>query len=123
MLHKIEGQISRVNGVHLLSTEEGVVTISDDRSLRIYLKRDNEQFWPSIYHYLPFSPNSMHFDEDKLRCRFFLLFACYHYATIFQQENEERKDGKSKLYFFTDWRDAVMEGFRNGGNRFQINEG
>ncbi|MCP9263840.1 WD repeat and FYVE domain-containing protein 2 [Dirofilaria immitis] len=67
LLHKIEGQISRVNGVHLLSTEEGVLTISDDRSLRIYLKRDNEQFWPSIYHYLPFSPNSMHFDEHKLR--------------------------------------------------------
>uniref|UniRef100_A0A0R3RI87 FYVE-type domain-containing protein n=1 Tax=Elaeophora elaphi TaxID=1147741 RepID=A0A0R3RI87_9BILA len=66
LLHKIEGQISRVNGVHLLSTEEGVLTISDDRSLRVYLKRDNEQFWPSIYHYLPFSPNSMYLDEDKL---------------------------------------------------------
>uniref|UniRef100_A0A8R1U2L6 FYVE-type domain-containing protein n=1 Tax=Onchocerca volvulus TaxID=6282 RepID=A0A8R1U2L6_ONCVO len=67
LLHKIEGQISRVNGIHLLSTEEGVLTISDDRSLRVYLKRDNEQFWPSIYHYLPFSPSSMHFDEYKLR--------------------------------------------------------
>ncbi|VDN04595.1 unnamed protein product [Thelazia callipaeda] len=65
LLHKIEGHISRVNGVHLLSTEEGALTISDDRTLRIYLKRDNGQFWPSIHHFLAFTATSMYFEEDR----------------------------------------------------------
>lgn len=94
LLHKIEGQISRVNGIHLLSTEEGVLTISDDRSLRVYLKRDNEQFWPSIYHYLPFSPSSMHFDEYKLR---YHLASLITICNIFCSESKERKDRKGKI--------------------------
>lgn len=97
LLHKIEGHISRINGVHLLSTEEGVVTISDDRSLRIYLKRDNEQFWPSIYHYLPFSPSSMYFDESKLRYRlsfYCFFFLSYHTTVISPKKNEKIKTKK-----------------------------
>lgn len=67
LLHRIEGQVARVNAVFLLAKEEGVVTISDDRSVRIWLKRDNGQFWPSIHHFMPFAPSAMHFIEDKPR--------------------------------------------------------
>lgn len=67
LLHKIEGHIARVNDVFLLTKEDGVITISDDRSIRIWLKRDNGQFWPSVHHYMPFAPTSMCFKEDKLR--------------------------------------------------------
>ncbi|VDN21177.1 unnamed protein product [Gongylonema pulchrum] len=67
LLHKIEGQVSRINAVYLLAAEEGLITASDDRSVRVYLKRENGQFWPSIHHFLPFAPSAMYFDEKNLR--------------------------------------------------------
>lgn len=74
LLHKIDGQVARINAVYLLNADEGVITISDDRSVRVYLKRDNGQFWPSILHFLPFAPVCMCFDESKLR----YVLNCYY---------------------------------------------
>uniref|UniRef100_A0A0N5AHN7 FYVE-type domain-containing protein n=1 Tax=Syphacia muris TaxID=451379 RepID=A0A0N5AHN7_9BILA len=67
LLHKTEGPVGRVNGVFLLSKEEGVITISDDRSVRIVLKRDNGSFWPSVHHFMPFAPTSLYFSEESMR--------------------------------------------------------
>uniref|UniRef100_A0A915CAP5 FYVE-type domain-containing protein n=1 Tax=Parascaris univalens TaxID=6257 RepID=A0A915CAP5_PARUN len=67
LLSKIEGQVARVNAVFLLTRDEGVITISDDRSVRIWLKRDNGQFWPSIHHFMPFAPTAMFFTEHTLK--------------------------------------------------------
>lgn len=36
LLYKIDGHVARVNGIHLLSKEEAIWTISDDRSVSIY---------------------------------------------------------------------------------------
>jgi len=37
----------------MMPREDGVVAVADDRSVRVWLKRDSGQFWPSICHYLP----------------------------------------------------------------------
>uniref|UniRef100_A0A183GKD9 FYVE-type domain-containing protein n=1 Tax=Heligmosomoides polygyrus TaxID=6339 RepID=A0A183GKD9_HELPZ len=67
LLHKIEGHVARINDVVLLSKEEGVWTASDDRSVRLYLKRDNGQFWPSIHKIMPVAPTSLHYSEETSR--------------------------------------------------------
>ncbi|RCN49397.1 FYVE zinc finger [Ancylostoma caninum] len=67
LLHKIEGHVARVNDVVLLSKEEGVWTASDDRSVRLYLKRDNGQFWPSIHKIMPVAPTCLYYSEETSR--------------------------------------------------------
>ncbi|VDM71818.1 unnamed protein product, partial [Strongylus vulgaris] len=67
LLHKIEGHVARVNDVILLSKEEGVWTCSDDRSVRLYLKRDNGQFWPSIHKIMPVAPTCLYYSEETSR--------------------------------------------------------
>ncbi|KJH42200.1 WD domain, G-beta repeat protein [Dictyocaulus viviparus] len=67
LLHKIEGHVARINDVILLSKEEGVWTASDDRSIRLYLKRDTEQFWPSIHKIMPVVPTRLLYSEETSR--------------------------------------------------------
>ena len=37
----------QVNGAVLVPGEQGVISISSDRSVRVWLLRDSGQFWPS----------------------------------------------------------------------------
>ena len=39
--------------------ENAVISISNDRSVRIWLLRDSGQFWPSICHYMSAAATSM----------------------------------------------------------------
>lgn len=36
----------------LTPNEDGVITVSEDRSVRIWLKRETGQYWPSVCHFL-----------------------------------------------------------------------
>lgn len=36
----------------LTPSEDGVITVSEDRSVRIWLKRETGQYWPSVCHFL-----------------------------------------------------------------------
>uniref|UniRef100_A0A0N4Z348 FYVE-type domain-containing protein n=1 Tax=Parastrongyloides trichosuri TaxID=131310 RepID=A0A0N4Z348_PARTI len=65
LLKKIEGHGSRVTSVFLLDKEDGVLTISDDRSVRVWLKRDSGQYWPSIVYYLSSTPTCFFYDESS----------------------------------------------------------
>ncbi|CAP37296.2 Protein CBR-WDFY-2 [Caenorhabditis briggsae] len=67
LLHKIAGHVARINDVILLSKDEGVWTASDDRSVRLYLKRDNDQFWPSIHHFMPVAPTCLFYSEETYK--------------------------------------------------------
>ncbi|KAK0394216.1 hypothetical protein QR680_000626 [Steinernema hermaphroditum] len=67
LLTKIEGNPARINGVCLFTREDGVVTISEDRVLRVYLKREAGQYWPSIHQPLLLVPTVVHLDEQSLR--------------------------------------------------------
>lgn len=51
----------------LLTKEDGVLTIGEDRTVRFILKRDSGQFWPSIVEYLPNVPTALSYDEESMR--------------------------------------------------------
>uniref|UniRef100_A0AAY4EAI6 FYVE-type domain-containing protein n=1 Tax=Denticeps clupeoides TaxID=299321 RepID=A0AAY4EAI6_9TELE len=50
LLNKIEGHQDAVAAAVLIPREDGVITVSEDRTIRVWLKRDSGQYWPSIYH-------------------------------------------------------------------------
>lgn len=64
-MQKVEGQVARVVALRVLNKEEGFLTINEDKSLRVILKRDTGQFWPSSIDYLPTVPSSLCFHEES----------------------------------------------------------
>uniref|UniRef100_A0A8C9WPE0 WD repeat and FYVE domain containing 1 n=1 Tax=Scleropages formosus TaxID=113540 RepID=A0A8C9WPE0_SCLFO len=50
LVNKIEGHQDAVNAAVLIPKEDGLITVSEDRTIRVWLKRDSGQYWPSIYH-------------------------------------------------------------------------
>ena len=66
LVQKVEGQLGgRITGICLFSREDGFLTINEDRSLRVILKRESGQFWPSIVQDLPHIPTKLFFDEAR----------------------------------------------------------
>merc|ERR1712168_1053872 len=53
LINKLVGCDGEVNMAILIPNEDGVISVSDDRTVRIWLKRDTGQYWPSICHYMP----------------------------------------------------------------------
>ena len=82
LVHKLEGCNDEVHGAVIIPGEEkvvdhgeviddvvtgedGVISISADRSVRIWLLRDSGQFWPSICHYMSAAPTSISYCHEK----------------------------------------------------------
>uniref|UniRef100_A0A3B4B649 FYVE-type domain-containing protein n=1 Tax=Periophthalmus magnuspinnatus TaxID=409849 RepID=A0A3B4B649_9GOBI len=42
-----------VSSAVIIPKEDGVISVSDDRTIRVWLKRDSGQYWPSVYHTMP----------------------------------------------------------------------
>lgn len=53
LLSKLEGSGDDVNAAILIPGENGVISVSDDKTVRVWLKRDRGQYWPSICQYMP----------------------------------------------------------------------
>ncbi|XP_074769685.1 WD repeat and FYVE domain-containing protein 2 isoform X2 [Athene noctua] len=53
LLNKVEGSQEVVNMAAIVPKEDGVISVSEDRTVRVWLKRDSGQYWPSIYHAMP----------------------------------------------------------------------
>ncbi|XP_050438435.1 WD repeat and FYVE domain-containing protein 2 [Adelges cooleyi] len=53
LLAKLEGCSDSVNKAILIPETDGVISVSSDRTVRVWLKRDSGQYWPSICNYLP----------------------------------------------------------------------
>ncbi|XP_075057942.1 WD repeat and FYVE domain-containing protein 1 isoform X1 [Mixophyes fleayi] len=68
LLTKIPGHREHVTSACLIPREDGVITASEDRTLRVWLKRDSGQYWPSIYHTMssPCSALAYHHDSRKV---------------------------------------------------------
>ena len=55
----------RVTGCLLLPGDDGCITVADDKSLRIWLRREGtSQFWPSVCQYLPSAGTSLYLDNS-----------------------------------------------------------
>ena len=50
---QLEGCTDEVHGAVVVPGEDTVISISQDRSVRVWLLRDSGQFWPSVCHYMP----------------------------------------------------------------------
>ncbi|CAD5211516.1 unnamed protein product [Bursaphelenchus okinawaensis] len=84
LLYKVDGQIARIIKFLILDNEEGFIIISEDKSLRILLKRDNGQFWPSVIEYLPNLPTCLFLHETAR-----LLFVGLVSGAVYQYEIRE----------------------------------
>ena len=51
LVHKLEGCTDEVNAAILLTDEDCVISISSDRSVRVWVLRDSGQYWPSVCHF------------------------------------------------------------------------
>ncbi|XP_041119544.1 WD repeat and FYVE domain-containing protein 1-like isoform X1 [Polyodon spathula] len=67
LLNKIEGHQDAVNAAVLIPKEDGVITVGEDRTIRVWLKRDSGQYWPSIYHTVSSPCSSMAYHHESKR--------------------------------------------------------
>jgi len=66
LLQKVEGQLGgRITGINLCTKDDAILTTNEDRTLRVLLKRDSGQYWPSIIQDLPHIPTKLYFVEAK----------------------------------------------------------
>ncbi|XP_044726512.1 WD repeat and FYVE domain-containing protein 2 [Chrysoperla carnea] len=64
LLSKLEGCNDDINAAVLIPGEDGVISVSDDKTVRVWLKRDSGQYWPSICHYMPSGATSMFYTVE-----------------------------------------------------------
>lgn len=67
LLNKLEGHLDVINSASIIHGEDGVISISDDRTVRVWLKRDTGQYWPSICHTMPSAASCMDFNNETKR--------------------------------------------------------
>uniref|UniRef100_A0A8C5P870 WD repeat and FYVE domain containing 2 n=1 Tax=Leptobrachium leishanense TaxID=445787 RepID=A0A8C5P870_9ANUR len=67
LLSKVEGSQDVVNMAVIVPKEDGVISVSEDRTVRVWMKRDSGQFWPSIYHSMPAPCSCMSFNPETRR--------------------------------------------------------
>ncbi|KAI0226883.1 WD repeat and FYVE domain-containing protein 2 [Lamellibrachia satsuma] len=65
LLNKLEGCSDTVNMAVIIAGEDGVISVSDDRTVRVWLKRDSGQYWPSICHYMSCAASSLYFSVEN----------------------------------------------------------
>uniref|UniRef100_A0A672YLU2 FYVE-type domain-containing protein n=1 Tax=Sphaeramia orbicularis TaxID=375764 RepID=A0A672YLU2_9TELE len=53
LVSKIEAFQDVVSTAVIIPKEDGVISVSEDRTIRVWLKRDSGQYWPSVYHTMP----------------------------------------------------------------------
>lgn len=51
----------------ILPKEDGFISISDDRSIRIWLKRETGKYWPSVCFYAETNPTSLFYHHEPRR--------------------------------------------------------
>uniref|UniRef100_A0A7M4FS49 WD repeat and FYVE domain containing 2 n=1 Tax=Crocodylus porosus TaxID=8502 RepID=A0A7M4FS49_CROPO len=62
-----------VNMAAIVPKEDGVISVSEDRTVRVWLKRDSGQYWPSIYHAMPCKYFGMHIYSHQSRVMMILF--------------------------------------------------
>ncbi|XP_069061547.1 WD repeat and FYVE domain-containing protein 2 isoform X2 [Pleurodeles waltl] len=67
LLSKVEGSQELVNMAVTVPKEDGVISVSEDRTVRVWMKRDSGQYWPSIYHAMPAPCSCMSFNPETRR--------------------------------------------------------
>ncbi|OQV23767.1 WD repeat and FYVE domain-containing protein 2 [Hypsibius exemplaris] len=64
LIYRMDDFPDNVNGASIMAREDGIITISEDRTVRIWQKRDNGKFWPSICQYMPHPATAFAFNQE-----------------------------------------------------------
>lgn len=64
LLNKLDGCNDEINAAVLIPGENGVISVSDDKTVRVWLKRDSGQYWPSICQYMPSGATSLYYTVE-----------------------------------------------------------
>ncbi|XP_076435996.1 WD repeat and FYVE domain-containing protein 2-like [Babylonia areolata] len=67
LVDKIEGCNDTVNMAYLVPKQDVVISVSDDKTLRVWQKRDSGQYWPSIYHVMQSEASCLDFSPETGR--------------------------------------------------------
>ncbi|CAF3922777.1 unnamed protein product [Rotaria sp. Silwood2] len=66
LLNKIDTEVN-VNDALLLTTEDGLLTALEDRTLRIWIRRQTGKYWPSVCYTLESAPTTIFYHESSHR--------------------------------------------------------
>lgn len=102
LVARLEGHNDVINQACILRDEDGVLSISEDKTVRIWLKRERGSYWPSVCHWLPDRPSCFHFDQDLKR-----LFIGLSNGTITEFSVNEDFNGIQHKRFFSSHQDKV----------------
>ncbi|CAB4004622.1 WD repeat and FYVE domain-containing 2-like isoform X1, partial [Paramuricea clavata] len=65
--NKLEGCSDVVNQARTIPHEDAVITVSDDRSVRVWIRRESGQYWPSICHMMSEPCSSLDYHGETRR--------------------------------------------------------
>ncbi|UJR21199.1 hypothetical protein I4U23_024296 [Adineta vaga] len=66
LLNKIDIEVN-INDAILLATEDGLISALDDRTLRIWIRRQTGKYWPSVCYTLESAPTTLFYHETSRR--------------------------------------------------------
>ena len=64
LVNKIEAQTGEINGIVQMPGKDAILSVSSDRSVRVWLLRDSGQYWPSICHYMGGAATALHYNHQ-----------------------------------------------------------
>ncbi|KAL4220349.1 WD repeat and FYVE domain-containing protein 2 [Mactra antiquata] len=67
LINKVDGYTDDINAALIIPREEGIIAVCDDKTVRVWLRRDTGQYWPSICHSMPAAASSMTYNGETRR--------------------------------------------------------
>ncbi|BFZ00367.1 hypothetical protein BsWGS_03406 [Bradybaena similaris] len=64
LLDKIGGSTDTINAAVLIPRQDAVISVSDDKTMKVWLKRDTGQYWPSICQILPSEVSAVNYSPE-----------------------------------------------------------
>ncbi|XP_077299813.1 WD repeat and FYVE domain containing 2 [Arctopsyche grandis] len=64
LINKLEGCQDDISAAAIIPGEDGLISVCDDKTVRVWLKRDSGQYWPSICQTMPSGCTSMFYTPE-----------------------------------------------------------
>lgn len=67
LIDRIDGFDAEIIQAQILPKEEGFITVFDDKTIRIWLKRETGKYWPSVCYYTETNPTCFFYHSEPRR--------------------------------------------------------
>lgn len=104
LVARLQGHEDVINQACILKDEDGVLSISEDKTIRIWLKRERGSYWPSVCHLLPCAPTCFLFEQELRR-----LFIGLANGTITEFKVNEDFNRIEHIRYFSSHQGKVSE--------------